>query len=109
MMAGFARLKYPHLVFGAVSASSPVKASVEFPVYMDIVGDSLAAHTVGGSPDCRNTVKDAFAIVGSLLKEDKGRDRLASMFNVCGGKESLGSFEAGKVSDYVQRTYLECA
>ena len=33
MLAGWARLKYPHLFYAAVSSSSPLRAKLDFPQY----------------------------------------------------------------------------
>ena len=36
MMAGWSRLKYPHLVHAAVASSAPVQASLEMPGYNQV-------------------------------------------------------------------------
>ena len=53
MMAGWARLKFPHLIYGSVASSAPVQAQVDYIGYMDVVSDSLSAENVGGSKLCR--------------------------------------------------------
>ena len=41
--------KYPHLVVGAVSSSSPVQALLDFQDYNNVVTTSLGTEIVGGS------------------------------------------------------------
>lgn len=59
MLAGWARLKYPHLFHAAVSSSSPLRAQLDFSQYAEIMRDSLAsgADGVGGSEDCAAAVE----------------------------------------------------
>ena len=74
MMAGFFRLKYPHLVHAAVSSSSPWLAKVDMQEYQDIVGDSLAIESIGGSDACKAVVVDGHAAIGDAIQTAEGRD-----------------------------------
>jgi hypothetical protein len=67
--AGFFRLKYPHLVHASISSSSPWNAVVDMQVYEDIVGDSLAIESVGGSDECKATVVNGHQ-VGPVQRDD---------------------------------------
>ena len=59
MLAGWARLKYPHLFHAAVSSSSPLQAQLDFPQYAEVVRDALATsgNGVGGSEACAVAVE----------------------------------------------------
>lgn len=59
MLAGWARLKYPHLFHAAVSSSSPLLAQLDFPQYAEVMRDSLASGVdgVGGSEECASAVE----------------------------------------------------
>lgn len=59
MLAGWARLKYPHLFHAAVSSSSPLLAQLDFPQYAEVMRDSLAdgEDDVGGSEECASAVE----------------------------------------------------
>lgn len=83
MMASFARLRYPHLFHAAVASSAPVKASTDMPEYNNIVADSIAATSVGGSQECLNIVVSGHQAIGELLKTREGRKTLSSKFNLC--------------------------
>ena len=92
MMAGFFRLKYPHLVHAAVSSSSPWLAKVDMQEYQDIVGDSLAIESIGGSDACKAVVVDGHAAIGDAIQTAEGRDALAAQFNFCdAGQGALDS------------------
>lgn len=83
MMAAMARLRFPHLIHASVSSSSPLQASVDMQGYNNVVAESLAAKSVGGSDACRDVVKSGHVAIGELLKTTEGQDTLESKFNVC--------------------------
>ncbi|KAL4647410.1 thymus-specific serine protease [Arapaima gigas] len=59
--------KFPHLIYGAVASSAPVKAKLDFSAYNKVVGESLINEAVGGSDKCVNAVREAFAAVEAAL------------------------------------------
>ena len=73
-LAAWLRIKYPHLVFAAVSSSAPVTAWVDYDEYDGIVADALERRLVGGSVECRDAVREAFEtlevhiIIGFIFK-----------------------------------------
>jgi serine protease 16 len=83
MLAALARLRYPHLVYAAVSSSSPLQAAVDMPGYNNVVAASMAATSVGGSQACLDAIVEGHKDVGEQLKSADGRRALESTFNVC--------------------------
>lgn len=85
MLAGWARLKYPHLFHAAVSSSSPLQAQLDFPQYNEVMRDSLAssADGVGGSEECAAAVETGHESIGELLQTSEGRQTLVTKFNLC--------------------------
>ncbi|KAJ8603831.1 hypothetical protein CTAYLR_000265 [Chrysophaeum taylorii] len=85
MVAGFARLKLPHLIHAAVSSSAPWRAKVDMVEYNDLVGRALTLKSVGGSDECLETVVAGHAAIKSVL--DAGNATaiaaLADLFNFC--------------------------
>jgi serine protease 16 len=77
------RIKYPHLVYGAIASSAPVHAITNFQGYNAVVGRSLSDPVVGGSSFCMHSVQNAFAKVDDLIKQ-KQLTKLASDFFSCG-------------------------
>ena len=84
MLAGWMRLKYPHLIHAAVSSSAPVRAIANFQGYNDVVAVSLGDVIVGGSVECVAEVKAAFAALGQQLLTQEGRTLSSQQFNLCG-------------------------
>ncbi|CBN78040.1 conserved unknown protein [Ectocarpus siliculosus] len=85
MLAGWARLKYPHLFHAAVSSSSPMKAQLDFPQYAEVMRDSLASGVdgVGGSEECASAVEAGHASIGELLLTEEGQLELVATFQLC--------------------------
>ncbi|KAG8322017.1 putative serine protease K12H4.7 [Homalodisca vitripennis] len=78
-LAAWVRLKYPHLIHGAMSASGPVLAKVDFFEYMDVVRNSLG--TCGQS--CVKAVEMANRRVNQLLKKKSGQKTIEHLFKLC--------------------------
>ena len=91
MISAWSRLKYPHLVYAAVSNSSPVQAQLDFPEYNNRVAYDLKNEGVGGSDDCFDIFASGHAEISDLVSANNGagRQRVAELFNVCGGADSL--------------------
>ncbi|XP_036932963.1 thymus-specific serine protease [Acanthopagrus latus] len=66
-LSAWFRGKFPHLVYGAVASSAPVKAKLDFSAYSNTVGLSLMNGAVGGSEKCLAGVQEAFAVVEAAL------------------------------------------
>ncbi|XP_063919924.1 putative serine protease K12H4.7 [Zophobas morio] len=78
-LAAWLRFKYPHLVHGAMSASGPLLAEVDFLNYFKVVSESLATY----SDDCVTAVQQGVDQIGTLLKQEIGQENLNEMFNLC--------------------------
>jgi thymus-specific serine protease len=82
-LTAWSRIKYPHIVYAAVSSSGPVHAVADFRQYNEVIGASLATPLVGGSTQCESTITKAFTVLQSMLTSSSGRQQLSSMFNTC--------------------------
>ncbi|CAK6974988.1 LOW QUALITY PROTEIN: thymus-specific serine protease [Scomber scombrus] len=66
-LSAWFRGKFPHLVYGAVASSAPVKAKLDFSAYSNIVGLGLMNEVVGGSGKCLAVVRKAFVALEAAL------------------------------------------
>ncbi len=75
-LSAWFRLKYPHLVYAAVSSSAPMLALVNFTDYMVVVNQSLSSY----SPECTRQISLATQQVQKLMQSQSGRIALQQMF-----------------------------
>ena len=66
-LSAWLKLKYPASVAGAVSSSAPYHAESNFEQYAEVVGAALASPSIGGSPACFDSVKQAVAELRALV------------------------------------------
>lgn len=84
LVAGYARLKLPHLFHAAVSSSSPWRATVDMTEYNDVVADALAYEEIGGSRACLDAVTAGHEAIRAILESTPAaRAALAARFNFC--------------------------
>ncbi|XP_041796642.1 thymus-specific serine protease [Chelmon rostratus] len=81
-LSAWFRGKFPHLVYGAVASSAPVKAKLDFSAYSNAVGLSLMNEAVGGSEKCLAGVREAFAAVEAALMGGNA-SQVAEDFGCC--------------------------
>ena len=95
MISAWSRLKYPHLIFASVSNSSPVQAQLDFPEYNDRVAYDLKDEAIGGSDACFDIFSSGHAELSAMVSadagDDDGRQKVAELFNICGGAEALAN------------------
>ena len=85
MLAGWARLKYPHLIHAAVSNSAPIQAKLDMSSYNDWVAFDLQYESVGGSDDCLHIFQEGHEqLVDALENGDASLlNNIAEQFNLC--------------------------
>lgn len=98
-MAAWARLKYPHLIQGALASSAPVYAKADFYEYYEVVTKSLGKY----NEKCVEDVKIAFDSIEELLTAEDGPDKLKLYFNLCNVPNVKSSSDLG----YLMNTLAE--
>lgn len=78
-LAAWARLKYPHLITGAVSVSSPLLAEYNFQDYYKIVEEALQ----NDNSECIKAIKRGTSQVDILLNTKEGQQELNKKFILC--------------------------
>ncbi|XP_067643764.1 putative serine protease K12H4.7 isoform X2 [Eurosta solidaginis] len=78
-LAAWARKKYPHLIYGAISSSAPLLAKVDFFEYLEIVKVSLTTH----STSCLEAVGHGYAEIETLTHHEIGQRNLDEKFRTC--------------------------
>ncbi|XP_028856442.1 thymus-specific serine protease isoform X2 [Denticeps clupeoides] len=81
-LSAWLRGKFPHLFYGAVASSAPVRAQLDFSAYNRVVAQSLTDESVGGSDKCLSAVSEAFAAVVAVLKAGN-ETRVRKDFTCC--------------------------
>ncbi|CAG9839386.1 unnamed protein product [Diabrotica balteata] len=81
-LAAWVRLKYPHLVHGAMSASAPLLAKLDFPEFFKDVEDSLRAN----NKKCSTILKESVDQVEVPLQTAVGQKHFNKLFNLCEDK-----------------------
>lgn len=87
MLAAWARLKFPHLIYAAVSNSAPVEVKLDFAEYKSVVANDLKNEDIGGSEECLQIISRGHAEIEEHLKSDS--EAVAEMFCLCDGAEAL--------------------
>ncbi|KAF7988522.1 hypothetical protein HCN44_001095 [Aphidius gifuensis] len=78
-MAAWMRIKYPHLITGAIASSAPILAKADFFEYYEVVAKSLEKY----DKKCTENIKEAFDYIESLINNPSGLEKLKNSFNLC--------------------------
>ena len=89
-LAAWLRLKYPHLVAGAVSTSGPLLAKADFYEYLEVVTASLNTSVHTG---CVPALRTAVRRVEELLKDASGAQVLSQKFRLCSSLDSSNTHD----------------
>merc|ERR1712012_19244 len=78
-LAGWLRLKYPHLVAGSVATSGPVAAKPDFPEYLQVVQKALDTST----PGCSDALSRGVVQLTNLVVKSSAQAQVTDMFQLC--------------------------
>lgn len=75
-LSAWLRLKYPHLISGAIASSAPVQAILNFDTYLKVVDESLGSR-------CVSEIRSAVDELSNLLGTTSGWTQISKMFQLC--------------------------
>ncbi|XP_038044256.1 thymus-specific serine protease-like isoform X2 [Patiria miniata] len=105
-LSAWFRLKYPHLVYGSVASSAPVRAQANFEGYNEVVAASFADPIVFGSEKCVASIRQGF----SKIEQMKQAGQLAQIvkdFNTCQDMTDPNDFKT--FASDLQGTFMSAA
>ncbi|XP_043817574.1 lysosomal Pro-X carboxypeptidase isoform X2 [Manihot esculenta] len=103
MLASWFRLKYPHIIIGALASSAPI-------LYFEDITPQHGYHAVASrdfrntSESCYNTIKQSWSEIDRVAAETNGLVTLGNIFNAC---TPLNSSQ--ELKDYLTIIYLVSA
>uniref|UniRef100_A0A6B2EGN7 Lysosomal Pro-X carboxypeptidase n=1 Tax=Phlebotomus kandelakii TaxID=1109342 RepID=A0A6B2EGN7_9DIPT len=107
MLAAWFRMKYPHMVLGAIAASAPILQFTKITpcgVYNRIL---TSVYATAYSKDCSDNIRKSWAILKSRAETDDGRAFLTKTFNLCGNLTK--NEDVGDLVDYLTDMYSNLA
>jgi len=81
-LAAWVRMKYPHLIYGSVASSAPVRAKLNFEEYLDVVANSIKSFTTNGD-ECLAAIASATRVIDRNMLFPKGPKMLEEKFKTC--------------------------
>ncbi|XP_048515366.1 thymus-specific serine protease-like [Athalia rosae] len=100
-MATWARLKYPHLIQGALASSAPVFAKADFYEYYEVVTEALRR----SDSRCPLAVNQAFESIEELLRTPKGPSRLSKFFQLCEPLDATNSLDVSSFAEALASSF----
>eukprot|EP00928_Gymnodinium_smaydae_P009780 TRINITY_DN13669_c0_g1_i1.p1 TRINITY_DN13669_c0_g1~~TRINITY_DN13669_c0_g1_i1.p1 ORF type:complete len:498 (-),score=80.24 TRINITY_DN13669_c0_g1_i1:101-1594(-) len=87
MLAGWSRLKHPELIHASVASSAPVHAKLDMAEYNDYVSNAytVSDNDVGGSPACRDAIREGHRLIEEMLPSQSGRSTLEKRLGLSEG------------------------
>lgn len=92
-LATWARLKYPHLIAGAIASSAPIQARVDFSGYLKVTTEALE------NPLCVGKIREASKQISQLWKTEEGCDKLRHIFNLHQGMNCSNAMDVSHFGD----------
>ncbi|KAJ8682094.1 hypothetical protein QAD02_017886 [Eretmocerus hayati] len=100
-MAAWIRIKYPHLIQGAVASSAPVRAKADFPEYYQVVTKSLKKYNEA----CSETINTALEQIKQLLLSEGGQEEIKKAFNFCSTVNATSEKDTSFFMNYLAEVF----
>jgi len=105
MLAAWFRMKYPHIVVGAIASSAPIFQFTDITPCnaFNRILTSVFATAFSGSTYCSDNVKKSWGVMRKLAGTPEGRTSLNQKFKFCKGLNSTD--DLSKFEDYLTDVY----
>ncbi|XP_059615486.1 lysosomal Pro-X carboxypeptidase [Phlebotomus argentipes] len=107
MLAAWFRMKYPHMVLGAIAASAPILQFTDITpceVYNRIL---TSVYATAYSKDCSDNIRKSWAVLKSRAETEDGRAFLTRKFNLCANLTKQDDIK--DLKDYLTDMYSNLA
>jgi len=88
MLSAWFRIKYPHVVAGAIASSAPVlqfyDTGVSQWIFAELTTNDFSLYDV----QCPNSIREAFLLIQQEGKSPKGRESITAAFGLCSPLQS---------------------
>ncbi|XP_053417134.1 lysosomal Pro-X carboxypeptidase isoform X2 [Nycticebus coucang] len=105
MLAAWFRMKYPHIVVGALAASAPIwqfEDLVPCGVFMKIVTSDFKR----SGPYCSETIRKSWNVINQLSSTSKGLEYLTEVLHLC---SPLTPRDVQHLKDWIAETWVNLA
>ncbi|XP_021927130.1 lysosomal Pro-X carboxypeptidase isoform X2 [Zootermopsis nevadensis] len=82
MLAAYFRMKYPHVVAGAIAASAPIFQFSEL-TPCEAFSRIVTADYNSASAECAASIRKSWAAINNVTKTDAGKSWLSTMWKLC--------------------------
>ncbi|XP_069939973.1 lysosomal Pro-X carboxypeptidase isoform X1 [Cherax quadricarinatus] len=82
MLAAWFRMKYPHVVQGAIASSAPILQFTDITPCEDF-GKLVTADFSKESPECANVIRNSWAAIDSVTRNEAGLAWLTQAWSLC--------------------------
>ncbi|CAD6244258.1 GSCOCG00013311001-RA-CDS [Cotesia congregata] len=106
MLSAWFRMKYPHIIHGAIAASAPV---LQFTGYTDCQSFSriVTSDFRAVDPNCEKVIRKSWESIKNLTSSDDGKKWISTKFKVCGSLTTNENFKTFK--DFLVSIYSNLA
>ncbi|EQC35917.1 hypothetical protein SDRG_06663 [Saprolegnia diclina VS20] len=114
MLAAWLRLKYPHLVAGAIAASAPMRSFLGMDPPMDLASFARvvthdASEAAGAPPQCAANIRASWDHLFALGGTVDGRAKLAKVFRLCPGRDLDAPGRVNDLATWAKEAYENMA
>ncbi|XP_078048841.1 lysosomal Pro-X carboxypeptidase [Augochlora pura] len=106
MLSAWIRIKYPHIVQGAIAASAPIlqfTGVVECESFARIVkSDFMMSH-----PNCSTNIEKSWRVINNITSNDKGKKWLSDNWKLC--EPLKNNSQVKQLKEYLQDVYTNLA